>query len=1188
MSDDVFRLIGNVFRRPPEDPAASDAASAAPQAQAPQAARPVVSTEPGVPPWTELVDQFLEPPAQRGAPVAGVDEVDPRSQWGPPDPAALILPPWGEPPAGAAEANLAVTADEVPAPEYGSYVAPEPSEPVDVFAPPAEPGDTFVPPSAPENVFVPPSPVDAEPAYGGYGIEPEAAAVSADTAWSVPAETILTEEGVSAPPPAPTESVDEESPAWVPPAPAEAEAPPEVVPGEVAEDDVVLLDDAVPVEPVPEVSVEPDEPEAPAEAAEPESAPRLVDGIWFEEGTTVPEPVAPEVEAPEVEAPVESVPEVAPEPEEGELLDWAMVAPAMAAASARAVPPRPAAPVEPVPVAEEPVPEEPAAEEPAPEEPVAEEPVAEEVVAEEPEPEQPVAEEPAAEAASALAGFIPAETAPSEQVRNVDDLAGAAPDVLGQAESVAEPAKPVVPAEPAAPAEPAEPAEPTSEVVPEPEPEPGETDEAADEAPADEATMVPATASATEAEVPLPADRYADRELSWLGFNNRVLDLAKDTQRVPLLERAKFLAIFSSNLDEFFMVRVAGLKRRIEAGVATRTPAGMLPLELYGAILRRTRALVMDQQTVFQDVVRPELDAQGIHLLTWGELTEAEKEQMGEFFEDRLFPELIPLTTDPSHPFPNISGLSLNIALTIRDPANGHRRFARVKVPTVLPRFKDLGGGRYIPLEEIIVHHVGRLFTGMKVLQTAVFRVTRNEDIEVEEDDAENLLKALESQLVGRRSGRPSVRLEVEDDIDEQLLAQLIQHMHVAPEEVFRLKAPLDLTGLFQLADIRREDLKYPNFLPKTHPNLAEVETANPQDIFAAIQRRDVLLHHPYDSFATSVQELLRQAANDPKVHAIKVTLYRTSGDSPIIDSLIQAAMAGKAVLAVVEIKARFDEEANIEWARKLEKYGVHVVYGVVGLKTHCKLTLVVRDETGGTGNYNPKTARQYEDLGLLTMNPVITDDVKRLFNRLSGGGHEESYRRLTIAPTGVRSTMLARIEQEIANHKAGLPARIRIKINSIIDEAIMDALYRASQAGVPVQMWVRGICGLRPGVAGLSENMQVISILGRFLEHSRIFWFENGGHPIVGIGSSDLMHRNLDRRVEVIVQINRPEHIAEIEALFDCAFDPKTVHWDLHDLDWTACTTDDEGQPLVDMQDNLIAMANQRRRPTTEQAPAA
>ncbi|MCL1840155.1 MAG: RNA degradosome polyphosphate kinase [Propionibacteriaceae bacterium] len=692
----------------------------------------------------------------------------------------------------------------------------------------------------------------------------------------------------------------------------------------------------------------------------------------------------------------------------------------------------------------------------------------------------------------------------------------------------------------------------------------------------------------------LPTDRYADRELSWLAFNNRVLDLAKDSLRVPLLERVRFLAIFSSNLDEFFMVRVAGLKRRIDVEVATRSNTGMLPGELYDAILKRTRQLVDDQQRVFHEIVRPELDAQGIHLLTWKDLTEKEKVELGQFFEDRLFPELIPLTTDPSHPFPIISGLSLNIGLIIRDPRTKQHRFARVKVPSVLARFKDLGNGRYIPLEEIILRNIGRLFEGLDVLASCVFRVTRNEDIEVEEDDAENLLKALETQLVGRRSGRPTVRLEVEDDVDERLLTMLIRALHVEPDEVFPMRAPLDLTGLFQLADIRREDLKYPNFLPKTHPNLAEVETANPQDIFAAIQRRDVLLHHPYDSFATSVQELLRQAALDPKVHTIKVTLYRTSGDSPIIASLIQAAMAGKAVLAVVEIKARFDEEANIEWARKLEKHGVHVVYGMVGLKTHCKLTLVVRDESNGadkpvmyahigTGNYNPKTARQYEDMGLLTMNPIITDDVKRLFNHLSGGGYESNYRRLTVAPTGVRSGMLARIDQEIANHRAGLPARIRIKVNSIVDEAIMDALYRASQAGVPVQIWVRGICGLRAGVPGLSDSMQVISILGRFLEHSRLYWFENAGRPVVGIGSADLMHRNLDRRVEVITQITRPEHIAEINALFELAFDPKSVHWTLHDLTWTPCTVDENGRPLRDIQEYLIALTNQRKRPSIE-----
>lgn len=685
---------------------------------------------------------------------------------------------------------------------------------------------------------------------------------------------------------------------------------------------------------------------------------------------------------------------------------------------------------------------------------------------------------------------------------------------------------------------------------------------------------------------PLPDDRYSDRELSWLAFNNRVLDLARDTQRVPLLERTNFTAIFSSNLDEFFMVRVAGLKRRIDAGVAAPSVAGMLPRELHDVILTKAHELADAQAQLFHGEIAPALAAEGIRLLRWEELTEDETKRMHKLFSERVFPVLTPLAVDPSHPFPYISGLSLNLAVLLRHPASGRRQFARVKVPTILSRFVKLGEGRYLPLEEVITHNLDELFTGMQVLQHTTFRVTRNEDLEVEEDDAENLLFALEKELLRRKVGRAPVRLEVEDTIDDEMLDLLISELDVVEKEVFRLPAPLDLTGLYALHDMDRENLKYPNFLPKTHPHLAEVETARPADMFAAIKRRDVLLHHPYDSFATSVQRFIEQAAADPLVLAIKQTLYRTSGDSPIIDALIEAAMAGKQVLALVEIKARFDEQANIAWARKLEKYGVHVVYGMVGLKTHCKLCLVVRDEPDGlhryahigTGNYNPKTARQYEDLGLLTSHPLVTEDVARLFNHLSGMSDETNYRRLLVAPAGVRSGLLANIENEITNKQAGKPAGIRIKVNSIVDEAIIDALYRASQAGIQIQLWVRGICGLKPGIPGLSENIQVHSILGRFLEHSRLFWFANDGNPSVGIGSADLMHRNLDRRVEAIVRLTRPDHIAQIEHLFDVAFDDGTVSWRLIDEEWAPRTTDEDGNALVDMQSYLIEQVQQRR----------
>jgi polyphosphate kinase len=685
----------------------------------------------------------------------------------------------------------------------------------------------------------------------------------------------------------------------------------------------------------------------------------------------------------------------------------------------------------------------------------------------------------------------------------------------------------------------------------------------------------------------LPPDRFLDRELSWLAFNNRVLDLAKDRPRVPLLERAKFLAIFASNLDEFYMVRVAGLKRRIAAGVAVPTVSGMMPRDVHTAILRRTQELVVEHARIFQEEVRPELIEAGIEILRWEQLTAEERDRMDVLFAERIFPVLTPLAVDPSHPFPYISGLSINLAVLVMNPETGARQFARVKVPTVLSRFLPLSEGRFVALEDVIAQHLDQLFSGMHVVQHHTFRVTRNEDVEVEEDDAENLLLALEKELLRRKVGRPPVRLEVEDDMDPRMLELLVGELDISPKEVFHVPGPLDLRGLFALADIDRAELKYPTFLPATHPHLSEVETAKPADMFAALKQRDVLLHHPYDSFATSVQRFIEQAADDPQVLAIKQTLYRTSGDSPIVDALIEAAEAGKQVLALVEIKARFDEQANIAWARRLERHGCHVVYGLVGLKTHCKLSMVVRDEPEGlrryvhigTGNYNPKTARIYEDMGLLTANPVITEDVGRLFNHLSGMSQETDYKRMLVAPHGIRTGLIARIETEIEHQRAGRPAGIKIKVNSLVDEAVSDALYRASQAGVPVDLWVRGICTIRPGVPGLSENIRVRSILGRFLEHSRLFWFANGGSPSVGIGSADLMHRNLDRRVEVLASISNPAHLAEIHELFELGFDDRTASWGLDgDGGWQMHTSDAQGQPLVDLQEHLIQLKSRRR----------
>ncbi|MEV7217784.1 RNA degradosome polyphosphate kinase [Kitasatospora cineracea] len=684
-------------------------------------------------------------------------------------------------------------------------------------------------------------------------------------------------------------------------------------------------------------------------------------------------------------------------------------------------------------------------------------------------------------------------------------------------------------------------------------------------------------------EAELPQGRFLDRERSWLAFNERVLELAEDPN-IPLLERAKFLAIFASNLDEFFMVRVAGLKRRIATGVAQRSASGLQPREVLDLIWRRSRELMARHAATFQQEVLPDLAAEGIELVRWPDLAETEQARLHTLFRQQIFPVLTPLAVDPAHPFPYISGLSLNLAVVVRNPVSGHKHFARVKVPQSLSRFLEASPQRYVPLEDVMGAHLEELFPGMEVLAHHAFRVTRNEDLEVEEDDTENILKALEKELMRRRFG-PPVRLEVEESIDPYILDLLVRELNITEAEVFPLPGPLDLTGLFGIADLDRPELRYPKFVAGTARGLTDVESATLPDIFAAMRERDVLLHHPYDSFSTSVQAFLEQAAADPHVLAIKQTLYRTSGDSPIVDALIDAAESGKQVLVLVEIKARFDEQANIKWARKLEESGCHVVYGLVGLKTHCKLSLVVRQEGDtlrryshvGTGNYHPKTARLYEDLGLLTADPQVGADLSDLFNRLSGYSRRESYRRLLTAPRGLRDGLVARINGEIAHHRAGRPAFVKVKVNSIVDEVVIDALYRASQAGVPVDVWVRGICAIRPGVPGLSENVRVRSILGRFLEHSRVFVFGNGGDPEVWIGSADMMHRNLDRRIEALVRVTDPAHRAELNGLLDLGVSDETDSWHLGaDGTWTRHAQDAEGRPLRHVQDLLI---DSRRR---------
>lgn len=676
----------------------------------------------------------------------------------------------------------------------------------------------------------------------------------------------------------------------------------------------------------------------------------------------------------------------------------------------------------------------------------------------------------------------------------------------------------------------------------------------------------------------LPVDRFLDRELSWLAFNQRVLELAEDAN-LPVLERAKFLAIFASNLDEFFMVRVAGLKRRIATGIAVRSASGKSPKDVLESIWERAHALQREHAQVFQGEVLPEMRSAGIELLRYEQLTADERDFLDKFFHAQVFPVLTPLAVDPSHPFPYISGLSLNLAVVVRNPVTGNELFARVKVPPLLPRFVALGSQRFVPLEDLMASHLNELFPGMQILQHHSFRVTRNEDVEVEEDDAENLLLALERELMRRRFG-PPVRLEVEASIDPYVLELLMSELDVTDSEVFRVPGPLDLTGLWSFVGLDRPDLKQANFVGRTSRQLAEVESSTQPDVFAVVREHDVLLHHPYDSFSTSVQAFLEQAANDPHVLAIKQTLYRTSGDSPIVDALITAAENGKQVLAIVEIKARFDEQNNIDWSRKLEEAGVHVVYGLVGLKTHVKASMVVRNDGDqlrrychlGTGNYHPKTARLYEDIGLITCSADVGEDISNLFNVLSGYSMNTEYARLLVAPHSVRTGLIERIDREIANSEAGLPSGIRIKCNALVDEIVIDALYRASQAGVSVEVFVRGICALRPGVQGLSENVKVISILGRFLEHSRAFCFENNGAREVWIGSADMMHRNLDRRVETLVRLAEPVHIAWVNDLFDMAMSPDFSAWRLDsDGVWNRRLHREDGALLADYQETLI-----------------
>jgi len=678
-----------------------------------------------------------------------------------------------------------------------------------------------------------------------------------------------------------------------------------------------------------------------------------------------------------------------------------------------------------------------------------------------------------------------------------------------------------------------------------------------------------------------------DREMSWLSFNQRVLELAEDPT-MPLLERVRFLAIFSSNLDEFYMVRVATLMSKLENGITAANVAGFTPIELMKQVSLRTNELMERHSRVFHEEIEPLLKNEGIEFLHWDQLNDTERGYVTKLFQDRIFPVLTPLAVDPSHPFPYISGLSLNLAVIVKNPTSHEEFFARVKVPEILPRFiatAKTGSTRFLPLEDLIAIHLQELFPGMVIQDHYTFRITRNQDIDLDEEESEDILTSIEQELARRRFG-PPVRLEIENGVDEKLVEKLAEEIKINPENIIHIAAPLDLTSLNKIADLDFPDLKFDPFRSRSAKALSEVDQEDPDLFFAAIRQGEILLHHPYESFTSSVVQFLQNAAQDPQTLAIKQTLYRTSGDSPIVEALIEAAEAGKQVLAVIEIRARFDEQANVRWARKLEAAGVHVVYGLMGLKTHAKLSLVIRDEANGlrrychlgTGNYNPKTARAYEDLGILSADPELTEDLTKLFNQLSGFAPQSTYSRLLVAPSTLRSGIFERIDREIENHKAGKPAGIQLKLNSILDEGFVEKIYQASQAGVKIELLVRGICAVQPGIKGVSENITVKSVLGRFLEHSRIFHFVNAGDNEYWIGSADLMGRNLDRRVESLVRIDKKEHQHRLQEILDLGLSPDSSSWQLSGTDWVRVSKNSKGQALLDVHSAFIHTYSRER----------
>ena len=641
-----------------------------------------------------------------------------------------------------------------------------------------------------------------------------------------------------------------------------------------------------------------------------------------------------------------------------------------------------------------------------------------------------------------------------------------------------------------------------------------------------------------------------NRELSWLAFNARVLQLSSDTE-VPLLEQIRFLAIFSSNLDEFFQVRVSGLRDQQAAGISTPASDGRLPAEQLALVRDIVTDLVAEQERVLVHEIMPALREQGIELSAWHELDDDDQAELSERFRDRIFPVLTPLAVDPGHPFPYVSDLSLNLAVVVRDPRDERELFARVKVPNTLPRWLRIGDtDRFVPLEEVIAAHLDQLFPGMEVQEHHAFRVTRNADLSDALDEADDLLSAVEYELRRRRFGR-ATRLEVDASMTDEVLDLLLGEFDLDPSAVYVARTPLDPTSFNEIADIERPALRWPEWKGVVDPRLQPDD--EPVDIFAEIRAGDVLVQHPYESFSRSIVEFIHQAANDPDVLAIKITLYRTASSSPIVDACIKAAEQGKQVAVLVELKARFDEAANIGWARRLEQAGVHVAYGLLGLKIHTKIAMAVREEPDGirrychigTGNYNHRTARIYEDIGILTADPEIGADVADLFNHLTGYGREIRYSKLLVAPDQLRPGLEALIDNEIASGRG----RMILKMNSLVDVRMTEKLYEASQAGVDIDLIIRGQCSLKPGIPGLSDRIRVRSIIGRYLEHSRVYHFANGngpGEPATYIGSADLMSRNLNRRVEALVRLDDPRTQQRVHEILDVVLDDDRLAWTL------------------------------------------